>query len=59
MYRPRSGMPHNRFSLILILRQSCAVFCRFLWICDLRINHETLRICDFQTGNPEKFSELQ
>ncbi len=35
-----------------VFRLSCAVFCRNLWICDLWVNQENLRICDLRTGTP-------
>jgi hypothetical protein len=42
-----------------VLRQSCAVFCRHLRICDLGISRENLRICDLWTGTQKKFADLQ
>jgi hypothetical protein len=43
----------------IVLRKSCAVFCRNLRICNLRINVKELRICDLRTGIPKKFVDLR
>ncbi len=42
-----------------VLRQSSALFCRNLQICDLWINHKNLRICDFWANTPKKFADMQ
>jgi hypothetical protein len=39
-----------KFTFRAVFSLSCAVFCRNLWICDLWVNHENLRICDLRTG---------
>jgi hypothetical protein len=42
-----------------VLRQSSALFCRNLQICDLWINHKNLLICDFWTNSPRKFADMR
>jgi hypothetical protein len=41
------------------LRQSCAIFCGHLRICDLLINHKNLRMCDLRTGTPKRCADLR
>jgi hypothetical protein len=46
-------------SLRTVLTQNRAVLFKNKLICELRINHENLRICDLQTGKPKKFADLR
>jgi hypothetical protein len=45
-------------NLRTVLGQICAVFCKNLLICDFRINHENMWICDVRPGTPQKFVDL-
>jgi hypothetical protein len=45
-------------TFMTVLRQSCAVFCANLGICDFRINYKNLRICNLRLAHLRNLADL-
>ncbi len=49
----------KKLTFTTVMRQSCALYCGNLRICDLQINHENLRTCDLRTSTQKIFAYLR